>query len=31
MRPNDGLHSSNLKSIIGKKAKKNFKKYDPIK
>ena len=31
MRPNDGLHSSNLKSIIGKKAKKNYKKYDPIK
>ena len=31
MRPNNGLHPSNLKSIIGKKAKKNFHKYEPIK
>ena len=31
MRPNDGLHASSLKSIIGKKAKKNYRKYDPIK
>tara|TARA_B110000971_G_scaffold205572_1_gene228095 strand:+ start:3328 stop:4329 length:1002 start_codon:yes stop_codon:yes gene_type:complete len=31
MRPNNGLDSSNLKSIIGKKAKKFFHKYEPIK